>query len=120
MGKVVLIVEDDPKNMKLFRDLLDISGYTTIEAGDGEQGIRLAKRKRPDLILMDIQMPVMDGIEAAKILKADPETKAIPIIALTSHAMEGDRERIFQAGFDGYITKPVYTREFLKTVAAYL
>lgn len=120
MGKVTLIVEDDPKSLKLFRDLLQIEGYTTLEASDGKQAVEIAKAERPDLILMDIQMPVMDGLEATKILKADTETRDIPIIALTSYAMKGDKEKILQAGCHGYMTKPIDTREFLKKIIEYL
>ena len=120
MQKVILIVEDDPLSLELFRDLLEASGYTTLEATDGRQGVELAKEKKPDLILMDIQLPVMDGLEAASILKADPATKNIPIIALTAYAMEEDEERALQAGSDGYLTKPIRIEEFLEEVAKYL
>jgi CheY-like chemotaxis protein len=120
MEKMILIVEDEPKNLKLIRDLLQVSGYLTMEATDGAQGIELAKAHKPDLILMDILMPVMDGFEATKILKTDAETKNIPIIALTSHAMEGDEEKMLGIGCDGYITKPIDTREFLKKVSEFL
>ena len=120
MEKVVLIVEDEPKNLKLFVDILKTNGYTTLEASDGTQGIALAKAHKPDLILMDIQMPILDGLKAANILKASAETQEIPVIALTAFAMKGDKERMFQAGCDGYITKPIHIREFLKQVAAYL
>ncbi len=115
----ILIVEDDPKNLTLFRDLLQRFGYTTIEATNGREGIKLARANKPDLILMDIQLPVMDGIEATKILKSDPETKDIPILALTSYAMKGDREKILQAGCDAYLAKPVDVKEFLAAVAKY-
>jgi CheY-like chemotaxis protein len=107
MEKVILIVEDNPKNLKLFKDLLRVWGYATIEALDGKQGVELAKTKIPDLILMDIQMPVMDGIEATKILKTYAGTKDIPIVALTSFVMVGDKERILEAGCDGYLAKPI-------------
>ena len=120
MVKVILVVEDEPKNLKLFRDLLQHSGYTTIEATDGEQGVELAIDKKPDLILMDIQMPRMDGLEAIRILKADVTTRNIPIVALTSYAMKGDKERILEAGCDGYLAKPFDIQELLKTVAEYL
>jgi two-component system cell cycle response regulator DivK len=120
MRKVILIVEDEPRNLKLIRDLLHVAGYETLEATDGSQGIELAKEHGPDLILMDISMPVMDGIEATKALKADAKTKNIRIIALTSHAMKEDEEKIREAGCNGYITKPIDTREFLKMVADYL
>ncbi len=120
MVKMILIVEDEPKNLKLFRDLLQHSGYTTIEATDGEQGVELAKARKPDLILMDIMMPKMDGLEATRILKTDTTTKNIPILALTSYAMKGDKERILEAGCDGYLAKPIDIQEFLGKVAEYL
>jgi len=120
MQKVILIVEDDPMSLELFRDLLEVSGYTTLEATDGRQGVELAKEKKPDLILMDIQLPVMDGLEATKILKVDPVTKNIPIIALTAYAMEDDEERVIQAGADGYLTKPIRIQGFLEEVAKHL
>ncbi len=120
MKKIVLIVEDDLKSLKLFRDLLQATGYATLEATNGKKAVELAREKKPDLILMDIQMPVMDGFEATKILKADAETRNIPIIALTSYAMKEDEEKIREAGCDGYITKPIDTRGFLKKVAEYL
>ena len=119
MAKKILIVDDEPRNLKLFRDLLQRIGYETIEATDGEQGVELARARNPDLILMDIMMPKMDGIEATRILKADTATKNIPIIALTSYAMKGDRERTLEAGCDGYIAKPVDIQELLKAVEHY-
>ena len=120
MGKVILVVEDEPKNLKLLRDLLQVSGYRTIEAADGKQGVELAKAEKPALILMDIEMPVMDGLEATRTLKADPMANGIPIVALTSYVMKGDEERIRAAGCDGYIAKPIDTREFLKKIREYL
>ncbi len=120
MAKVILIVEDEPKNLKLVRDLLQVSGYKTIEATDGKQGIELAKARKPDLILMDIMMPKMDGLEAARILKADAITRNIPVVALTSYVMKGDKERILQAGCDGYIAKPIDIQELLEKVGEYL
>lgn len=119
MTKKILIVEDDPQNMTLFRDLLVVSGYETFEATDGEQGVELARANRPDLILMDVQMPVMDGLEATRILKADSVTSGIPVVALTASAMRGDEERTIEAGCDGYMTKPVDIKEFLKLVSRY-
>ena len=116
MAKVILIVEDEPTNRKLVGDLLKRIGYITIEATDGKQGVELARAKKPDLILMDIQMPVMNGLEATRILKADATTKNIPVLALTSYAMEGDKERILKAGCDGYLTKPIDIQEFVKEV----
>jgi len=120
MAKAILIVEDEPKNLKLLRDLLQASGYTTIEAPDGEKGVELAKAEKPGLILMDIMMPRMGGLEAARILKADATTRNIPILALTSYAMKGDREKILGAGCDGYLAKPIDIQELLKKVAQYL
>ncbi len=120
MAKVILIVEDEPKNLKLVSDLLQRFGYATIEATDGEQGVELAKSNKPDLILMDVQMPKMDGLEATRILKADTTTGNISILALTSYAMKGDEERILQAGCDGYLAKPLDIKELLKMVAEHL
>jgi two-component system cell cycle response regulator DivK len=120
MDRVILIVEDDPRNLKLIRDLLQIRGYTTLEATDGKQGVDIARAKMPDLILMDIQMPLMDGFEAISILKADPATKSITIVALTAFAMQGDREKCMEAGFNDYITKPLDTRAFMTKVKEYL
>lgn len=120
MGRAILIVEDDPKNLKLIRDLLQIRGYTTLEATDGKQGVDMARAKMPDLIFMDIQMPVMDGFEAISILKADPVTESIPIIALTAFAMQEDREKCMEAGCNDYITKPLDTRAFVTKVKEYL
>jgi len=107
----ILIVEDNEKNRTLVKDVLEYHGYEVIEARDGKEGIKMAKEHKPDLILMDIQMPVMDGITAGRILKNDLETKHIKIIALTSFAMKGDKEKILKAGFDDYISKPIDTRK---------
>ena len=120
MAKLILIIDDDPKNVVLVRDLLQVNGYSTNEATDGKEGVELAKANKPDLILMDIQMPEMDGLEATRILKTDAATRNIPIIALSSYAMMGDKERILEAGCDGYLSKPVDIKELLKTVAEYL
>ncbi len=120
MAKVVLVVEDETKNLKLFCDLLQRFGYVTIEATDGEQGVELARVEKPDLILMDIQMPKMDGYEATRILKADITTKDIPIVAVTSYAMKGDKERMFEIGCNAYITKPVDIEELLNIVSQYV
>ena len=111
MGEVILIIEDDPKNLKLFRDVLKANGYTTLEAANGEHGVNLAKAHHPSLILMDIQMPILDGLKATTLLKADTKTQKIPVIALTAYAMKGDEEKALQAGCDGYITKPIRTRD---------
>ena len=120
MAKTILIVEDDPKSLTLLRDLLQVSGYSTIEATDGKQGIESAKTGTPDLILMDIQLPEIDGLEATRILKADVTTSNIPVIALTAYAMKGDKERALEAGCDGYLTKPIDIKELLKMVTEYL
>lgn len=114
MPNRVLTVDDDPCNLKLVRDLLHVAGCDTLEASGGQQAIELAKAHKPDLILMDIQMPGMNGIEATERIKSDPETHDIPVIALTSLAMQGDRERILAAGCDDCLTKPLDTRLFLR------
>lgn len=119
-NKTILVVEDNELNMKLVRSLLKIGNYTILEAVDAETGIKLAREKNPDLILMDIQLPGMDGLTATKVIKTDKHLRDIVIIALTSHAMEGDCNKAKEAGCDGYITKPIDTRNFLKTVADYL
>ncbi len=120
MTKLILMVEDEARNLTLLRDLLQVSGYRTIEATDGEQGVELAKASKPDLILMDVLMPKMDGLEATRILKADTTTSNIPILVLTSYAMKGDKETILQAGCDGYLAKPFDIQELLKEVTKYL
>jgi two-component system cell cycle response regulator DivK len=120
MPKRILLVEDEPKNMKLLRDLLQKFGYETVEAADGEEGVELTRKIKPDLILMDIMMPKLDGLEATRILKTDVLTRDIPIVALTAFAMSGDKERAFEAGCDGYITKPVDVHGLLKTVEQFL
>jgi two-component system, cell cycle response regulator DivK len=112
----ILIVEDNEKNLKLVRDLLQVKGYQTLEAGTAELGIELARRHTPQLILMDIQLPGMDGVAALGQLKADPITAKIPVIALTAFAMKDDRERFRSAGFDGYLVKPINIRELLEVV----
>jgi two-component system, cell cycle response regulator DivK len=115
-NELILIVEDNEKNLKLVRDVLRHTGYQTIEAGTGEDGIRLAKERGPALILMDIQLPGIDGITALGQLRADPTTRAIPVIAVTASAMTQDRKKILAAGFDGYQTKPIRVREFMDVV----
>ena len=112
-AKKVLVIEDNALNMKLVRGLLSLEGYTMLEATDAETGIKMAMQHRPDLILMDIQLPGMDGLEATKIINADDDLKRIPILALTSYAMQGDEEKAKLAGCSGYITKPIDTRSFL-------
>jgi two-component system cell cycle response regulator DivK len=113
---LVLIVEDNEKNMKLVRDVLQVKGYRTLEAGSAEDGIALARAEKPDLVLMDIQLPGMNGIEALAVLRADPATAAIPVIAVTASVMQQDRNLITQAGFDAYIGKPINLKEFLEAV----
>lgn len=115
--KKILVVDDNEKNRKLISVILVRSGFQVIEAENGEEGISRGNSERPDLILMDIQMPIMDGITASKILKSNPLTKNIPIIALTSFAMKGDRERILlESGCDGYISKPIDLKSFLNKI----
>jgi two-component system cell cycle response regulator DivK len=116
----ILVVEDNPANLKLATLLLENAGYTVLAAGDGETGIRLAGERLPDLVLMDIQMPGIDGLEATRRLRADPATARLRIVALTALAMKGDEERILAAGCDGYIAKPFRPAEFLEKVAAAL
>jgi CheY-like chemotaxis protein len=116
MGKVILIVEDDPKNMKLTRDLLNISGYTTIEATNGEQGVEKAKSAKPDLILMDIMMPKKDGYQACHEIKMDPKTKNIPIVMLSAVGYELNKVLAKQMGTEGYVTKPFSRQELLDVI----
>jgi two-component system cell cycle response regulator DivK len=115
-NELILIIEDNEKNRKLVRDVLDVKGYRTIESDNAEEGVKLAAEKLPALILMDIQLPGMDGITAMKQLKADPSTKAIPIIAITASAMTNNRQAMLAEGFDGYQTKPISLKEFLGEV----
>ena len=116
----ILIVEDNPANMTLAVFLLKSAGYAIVSAIDAEAGLAVARAERPDLILMDIQLPGMDGLQATALLKADEATRAIPVIALTALAMKGDEERIRAAGCDGYIAKPLAYKQFLATVSAQL
>ncbi len=116
----VLIVEDNPTNMTLAVFLLKSAGHTVLSATDAEAGLTLARDEQPDLILMDIQLPGMDGLEATELLKQDGATRAIPVIALTALAMKGDEERIRAAGCDGYIAKPMRYKAFLETIKAHL
>ena len=115
-NELILIVEDNEKNRKLVRDVLQHRGYRTLEAETGEDGVRLAREHRPALVLMDIQLPGIDGIAALGQLRADPATRAIPVLAVTASAMTHDRRKILAAGFDGYQTKPINLREFLAAV----
>lgn len=116
-NELILIVEDNEKNRKLVRDVLQFKGYQTIESETAEEGIQLAREQMPALVLMDFQLPGMDGIEAFKVLRADPKTSAIPIIAVTASAMTEDRNKMIAAGFDGLQTKPINVKDFLEAVA---
>jgi two-component system cell cycle response regulator DivK len=120
MMACILIVEDNPTNMKLVSRLLQYAGHAVLKAGDAVEGLRLAHEHHPDLVLMDIQLPGMDGITALKELRADTETARIKVAALTALAMRGDRERLLGEGFDGYFAKPFHLREFLAGVGAIL
>ena len=120
MPHKILIVEDNDNNRCLFRDILTFHGYQVSVASDGQEGVALARELMPDLILMDIQMPGMDGMTAGGILKGDPATSGLKIIALTSFAMRGDQGKILAAGFDGYLSKPVSTRELPGLVKQWL
>ena len=115
-GELILIIEDNEKNRRLARDVLGAKGYKTIESETAEEGLKLAVDKSPALILMDIQLPGMDGITAMKQLKADPNTKSIPIIAITASAMTNNRQAMLAEGFDGYQTKPISLKDFLGEV----
>jgi two-component system cell cycle response regulator DivK len=118
-GERVLVVEDNEKNMKLFRDVLQATGYTPLEASSGEEALALAAASAPALVLMDIQLPDIDGSEALRRLREDERTAGIPVLALTAQAMAGDRERFLAAGFDGYLSKPVDIPELVATVRRY-
>ncbi|WP_075217445.1 response regulator [Mongoliimonas terrestris] len=120
MAKTVLIVEDNELNMKLFHDLLEAHGYRTIQTRNGIEALDLARAHKPDLILMDIQLPEVSGLEVTKWIKEDDELRAIPVIAVTAFAMKGDEERIRQGGCEAYISKPISVSKFLETVRAYL
>jgi two-component system cell cycle response regulator DivK len=118
--KTVLIVEDNELNMKLFHDLLDAHGYKTIQTADGMEALSLARAHRPDLILMDIQLPEVSGLEVTKWIKDDDELKMIPVIAVTAFAMKGDEEKIREGGCEAYISKPISVTHFLETVKRFL
>ena len=115
-GERILVVEDNEKNMKLFRDVLQATGYETLEAATGEEALDLARSELPALVLMDVQLPGIDGVEALGRLREDPRTASIPVLALTAQAMQGDRERFLEAGFDGYLAKPVNVVELVNAV----
>jgi CheY-like chemotaxis protein len=119
-NELILIVEDNEKNRKLVRDVLQFKGYQILESETAEEGIRLAREQKPALVLMDFHLPGMNGIEAFKVLRADPQTSSIPIVAVTASAMTEDRQKIIAAGFDGLQTKPINVKEFLEAVAQIL
>jgi CheY-like chemotaxis protein len=119
-AKIVLLVEDNEDNLVVYRTILEHVGYRVIEARDGEEGVTQARRQLPDLILMDISIPKMDGWEATQRLKADASTRGIPIIALTAHALEEDRQKAQQAGCDGYLAKPVEPRRVVQEVERFV
>lgn len=120
MGHRILVVEDNEANMELATDLLEVAGFEVLQAPTAEIGIDLARSQGPDLIVMDIGLPGMDGLEATTILKADTATQTITVLATTSHAMKGDQEKALAAGCDGYLTKPIDTRTFADTVKRFL
>ena len=116
----ILIIEDNPKNLKLLRDVLQFRGYHTLEAETGEAGVALAQTQQPALILMDVQLPGMDGRAAMQVLKATANTRHIPIIAVTAFAMKGDQERLLADGFDGYVSKPIDIKTLPQVIERYL
>lgn len=120
MAKTVLIVEDNELNMKLFNDLLDAHGYNTLQTRDGMDALAIAREHRPDLILMDIQLPEVSGLEVTKWIKEDEDLKSIPVVAVTAFAMKGDEEKIREGGCEAYIAKPISVQQFLDTVKRFL
>ena len=119
-GPLVLLVEDNPRNLKLARDVLEFAGFTVAVAGSGEDGVALAASALPDLILMDIQLPEVSGLEVTKWLKDDPDLKAIPVVAITAFAMKGDEERIREGGCEAYLSKPISVGKFIETIRHFL
>lgn len=115
----ILVVEDNDRNMKLVREVLKATGYRTLEATSGGEAVEVAAERRPDLVLMDIELPDIDGVEALGRLRSDRRTATIPVLALTAQAMQGDRERFLAAGFDGYLAKPVDIRTLVETVRSH-
>jgi two-component system cell cycle response regulator DivK len=120
MAKTVLIVEDNELNMKLFRDLLEAHGYQTSGTSNGYEAIDLVRKSRPDLILMDIQLPQVSGLEVTRWIKDDPELRAIPVVAVTAFAMKGDEERIREGGCEAYLSKPISVGKFIETVRRFI
>ena len=119
-NELIVIVEDNEQNQKLARDVLQLKGYRVLVADDAEAGIPLVQKEKPDLVLMDIHLPGMNGIDALAKLRADPDTKAIPVFAFTASVMPQDRREIMSAGFDGFLSKPINLKEFLETISAAL
>ena len=119
-GKTVLVVEDNDLNMKLFHDLLEAHGYRILQTKDGMEALQMARQHRPDLILMDIQLPEVSGLEVTKWIKEDEDLKAIPVVAVTAFAMKGDEEKIREGGCEAYIAKPISVTNFLETVGRFL
>ena len=119
-GELILIVEDNDKNRKLVRDVLTFKGYEVIESETGEEGVRLAQERRPSLVLMDIRLPGIDGVEALRRLRAEETTRGIPVMAMTASVMNEDRQKIMAAGFDGYQSKPINVTDFVAAVAELL
>jgi CheY-like chemotaxis protein len=119
-AKKILIIEDNPLNLELARDILEQAGHLVCAASSAEKGIQLARSELPDLILMDVSLPGMDGLSATRLLTHDPDTAKIPIIFLTAHAMHGDKEKAVAAGCKGYLTKPIDTRTFAKSIETFL
>ncbi|WP_375596800.1 response regulator [Algihabitans albus] len=119
-AKTVLVVEDNDLNMKLFHDLLEAHGYNILQTKDGMEALRLARKHRPDLILMDIQLPEVSGLEVTKWIKEDDTLKSIPVVAVTAFAMKGDEEKIREGGCEAYIAKPISVTNFLQTVERFL
>jgi two-component system cell cycle response regulator DivK len=120
MAQTILIVEDNELNMKLFRDLLEAQGYDVIQTRDGMQALDLARSERPDLIVMDIQLPQVSGLEVTKWIKADDDLKHIPVVAVTAFAMKGDEEKIREGGCEAYVAKPISVNDFLSTIRKHL
>ena len=120
MSKRILVIEDTENNRRILNDLLTRAGFEVVEANDGEKGVAMAAERKPDLILMDIQLPIVDGYEATRRIKSDPALRGIPIIAVTSYALSGDEAKARAAGCDGYVAKPLSPREILATVREFL
>jgi two-component system cell cycle response regulator DivK len=118
--KKILVVEDNPMNLELVKDILETSGFAVVEAKNGNEALEMANREQPDLILMDIQLPELDGLEVTRLLKTNSSTRRIKVVALTAHAMRGDEEKARRAGCCGYIAKPISTREFISVIENYL